>query len=149
MSKSINTLVSSCFAAAAAFQERVAVLRDALPAAALASREACADALRDPVWVYYGIDIRSTEKGGEINVAKSGRRALPTDHALSETCRTALSRLVKAVLAGTTSNEQAEAEECEIPAELLAAAAKLAKLAQAYEGSRRLASRAVAAAFAK
>ena len=40
-------------------------------------------------------------------------------------------------------------EEIEIPAELLAAAAKLAKLAHEYEGARSLASKALAAAFSK
>ncbi len=40
-------------------------------------------------------------------------------------------------------------EEVEIPAELLAAAQRLAKLAQQYEGARKLASRALATAFAK
>ena len=38
-------------------------------------------------------------------------------------------------------------EEVEIPAELLAAAAKLAKLAQQYKGARSLASKALAQAF--
>ena len=40
------------------------------------------------------------------------------------------------------------ADEVEVPAELLAAAAKLAKLAAQYEGARSLASKALARAFA-
>ena len=40
-----------------------------------------------------------------------------------------------------------KAEELEIPAELMAAAAKLAKLASEYEGARKLASKALADAF--
>jgi hypothetical protein len=42
-----------------------------------------------------------------------------------------------------------EAEEYEIPEDLLKAAQRLATLAQQYEGSRKWASRALAAAFAK
>ncbi len=41
------------------------------------------------------------------------------------------------------------AEEVEIPEELIKAAQRLAKLAQQYEGARKLASRALATAFAK
>jgi hypothetical protein len=51
--------------------------------------------------------------------------------------------------AKVSAKAEGEAEEVEIPAELLAAAAKLAKLAQQYEGARKLASRALATAFAK
>ena len=54
-------------------------------------------------------------------------------------------RLIAAII-GTASNAT---EEVEIPAELLAAAAKLAKLAAQYEGARSLASKALAQAFAK
>jgi hypothetical protein len=46
-------------------------------------------------------------------------------------------------------NNKAEAVEVEIPAELIEAAKKLAKLANAYEDSRKLAAKALALAFAK
>ncbi len=49
----------------------------------------------------------------------------------------------------SNKSESGAAEEVEIPAELLAAAQRLAKLAQQYEGARKLASRALATAFAK
>jgi len=49
----------------------------------------------------------------------------------------------------SNKSEGEAAEEVEIPAELLAAAQRLAKLAQQYEGARKLASRALATAFAK
>ena len=47
------------------------------------------------------------------------------------------------------TNQKAEAVEVEIPEELLKAAKRLAELANAYEDSRRLASKALAMAFAK
>lgn len=75
----------------------------------------------------------------------AGTKVLDKDHANYEACRKALSRLV-ADIVGKTSNVK---EEVEIPAELLAAAAKLAKLAAQYEGARSLASKALAVAFAK
>lgn len=51
--------------------------------------------------------------------------------------------------ADTSPKTEGETEEVEIPAELLAAAQRLAKLAQQYEGARKLASKALAQAFAK
>ena len=53
-------------------------------------------------------------------------------------------RLIAAIV-GKSDNRK---EEVEVPAELLAAAAKLAKLAAQYEGARSLASKALAVAFA-
>jgi hypothetical protein len=49
----------------------------------------------------------------------------------------------------SAKSEGEAAEEVEIPEELLKAAQRLAKLAQQYEGARKLASRALATAFAK
>jgi len=51
--------------------------------------------------------------------------------------------------AKVSAKSEGEAEEYEIPEELLKAAQRLAKLAQQYEGARKLASRALATAFAK
>lgn len=48
-----------------------------------------------------------------------------------------------------TEGAAEEAEEIEIPAEILAAAAKLAKLCNEYQGAKKLAAKAVAVAFAK
>lgn len=48
-----------------------------------------------------------------------------------------------------TEGQHAEETEVEIPAELIAAAQRLAKLAEKYEGARKLASRALATVFAK
>ena len=60
-----------------------------------------------------------------------------------ETARKRVQRLVAAVY------QKAKSEDVEIPAELLKAAAVLAKLANEYEGARSLAAKALAAAFAK
>ena len=60
-----------------------------------------------------------------------------------ETARKRVQRLVKAVY------ETAKAEDVEIPAELLRLAQALAKAANEYKGARSLASKALAAAFAK
>lgn len=75
----------------------------------------------------------------------TGTKVLDKEHKNYEACRKALGRLVSAI-AGKSSDSK---EEIEIPAELLAAAAKLAKLAAQYEGARSLASKALAVAFAK
>lgn len=53
------------------------------------------------------------------------------------------------VVRDATNQKTEEAVEVEIPTELIEAAKKLAKLANAYEDSRRLASKALALAFAK
>lgn len=75
----------------------------------------------------------------------TGTKVLDKDHAKYEAAKKALQRLVSDIV-GKTSKAT---EEIEIPAELLAAAAKLAKLAQEYEGARSLAAKALAQAFAK
>jgi hypothetical protein len=51
--------------------------------------------------------------------------------------------------AKVSAKAEGDAEEYEIPAEIAAAAARLAKLCNEYEGARKLAAKAVAAAFAK
>jgi hypothetical protein len=60
-----------------------------------------------------------------------------------ETARKRVQRLVTALF------PKEAAADVEIPEELLAAAAKLVKLANEYEGARSLASKALAASFAK
>ena len=77
----------------------------------------------------------------------SGTKVLDKEHANYEACRKALGRLVKAIV-GTTS-DNVESEEIEVPAEILKAAERLAKLCNEYESARKLASTAVAQAFAK
>ena len=74
-----------------------------------------------------------------------GTKVLDSQAASYEAARKALNRLVKDIVVGGSG----KAEEVEIPAELLAAAARLAKLANEYESARSLAAKALAAAFAK
>jgi hypothetical protein len=76
-----------------------------------------------------------------------GTLVLDAEHPKYEACRKALGRLVKDIVGGGSA--KTESEELEVPAEVLAAAEKLAKLCAAYEGSRKLASTAIAQAFAK
>ena len=73
-------------------------------------------------------------------------REAPRFEAAKTGLRDVVGAITGAAKRGSTSNK-AEAE-VEIPAELLAAAAKLAKLANEYEGARSLAAKALAAAFA-
>jgi hypothetical protein len=82
-----------------------------------------------------------------------GQKVLDRSHAAFMRADKAFKRAMEDLTgdadAKVSAKAEGEAEEVEIPAELLAAAQKLAKLAQQYEGARKLASRAVAAAFAK
>lgn len=93
-------------------------------------------------------DVASFPKYNVPLVAGSGKAegklVLDSEHKNYEACRKALGRLVKDIVGGSS----AKAEEIEVPAEVLAAAAKLAKLCAQYEGARKLASKAVAEAFA-
>ena len=142
MAKSINTLVAACFKAAEAFADKVAILRNDMPADALADKAACMAALQQPTADYYGIKLLKNENTGRITWPKDTEAGVAAAKKQQQ-------RLCKAVMAGEESAHADAEEECEIPAELLAAARKLAKLAKEYEGARKLASRAIAAAFAK
>jgi hypothetical protein len=77
-----------------------------------------------------------------------GAMVLDKTHAKYEACRKALQRIVGDIM-GRSDGTKEPAEEIEVPAEILAAAAKLAKLCAEYEGARKLASTAIAQAFAK
>lgn len=61
----------------------------------------------------------------------------------------AAKRYANRLIAAIIGKSSGASEEIEIPAEILAAAAKLAKLCAEYENARKLASSAVAQAFAK
>ena len=83
----------------------------------------------------YSVPVKRAESSGKLMWDSKAENY--------ETAKKRVQRLVKAVY------ETAKREDVEIPAELLEAAAKLAKLAKKYEGSRSLASKALAASFAK
>jgi hypothetical protein len=77
-----------------------------------------------------------------------GTKVLDKTHAKYEACRKALGRLVNDIM-GKSSGATEPAEEIEVPEEILKAAERLAKLCAEYEGARKLASTAIAQAFAK
>lgn len=92
--------------------------------------------------------VGSRAKGFKVH-PETGKVTLVSSHAKYEAAKTTV-RDVMLMLAGTTRRESSGTkEELEVPAELLAAAAKLAKLAAQYDGARSLASKALALAFAK
>ncbi len=74
-----------------------------------------------------------------------GTMVLDKTHAKYEACRKALQRIVSDIM-GKSAGAQ---EEVEVPEEVLKAAERLAKLCAQYEGARKLASTAIAQAFAK
>ncbi len=82
-----------------------------------------------------------------------GRMVLDSTAAAYEAAKTSRRRVMEALTGDADKDASPKAEgaadEVEIPEELLAAAAKLAKLAQQYEGARKLAAKALAQAFAK
>lgn len=128
-------LVSAAYAAAATFAQKVEDLRDA------AKKDNVSFDLKGiKAWLapataeYYKVQLVAKERGEGTTWGKD---------TASQTAKKQNDRLAAAVL-GEVSKSQ---EEVEIPAELLAAAAKLVKLAKEYEGARSLASKALAAAW--
>ena len=88
--------------------------------------------------------LASTKYDVPLITKSTGRIVFDSSADKYETARKRVQRLIKAVYETSQSTE-----EIEIPVELLALAAKLAKAANEYEGSRSLASKALAQAFAK
>jgi hypothetical protein len=131
----VHAALDSCFT----YAEKIATLQAAF-------KGKTAEAVRASILP----DVASYPKYSVPLVAGSGKaegtKVLDKEHAQYEACRKALGRLVSAIVGKTSSGAK---EEIEIPAEVLAAAAKLAKLCAQYEESRKLASTAVAQAFAK
>jgi len=74
-----------------------------------------------------------------------GTQVLDSSHKNYENAKRDLYDIVKAISSGSSGKKEA----IEIPAELIAAAEKLAKLSKKYEQSRSLANKAVAEAFAQ
>lgn len=138
MSKAIRSTVHAVLNAAFAYGSGIESLRTAY-------KGQTPDSIRAALLA----DVASFPKYAVPLVAGAGKAegklVLDKEHANYEACRKALSRLVNDIV-GKSSNAT---EEIEVPAELLAAAAKLAKLAAQYEGARSLASKALAMAFAK
>ena len=138
MSKAIRSTVHAVLTAAFAYGSGIESLRTTY-------KGQTSDGIRTALLA----DVASFPKYAVPLVAGAGKAegklVLDKEHANYEACRKALGRLVNDIV-GKASNAT---EEVEIPAELLAAAVKLAKLAAQYEGARSLASKALAMAFAK
>ena len=83
----------------------------------------------------YGVAIKRAESSGKLMWDSKAENY--------ETAKKRVNRLVAELF------PKSKSEDVEIPAELLKAAKQLAELAKKYEGSRSLASKALAAAFAK
>jgi len=83
----------------------------------------------------YGVAIKRAESSGKLMWDSKAENY--------ETAKKRVNRLIAELF------PKSKSEDVEIPAELLKAAKQLAELAKKYEGSRSLASKALAAAFAK
>lgn len=136
----IKSLVSAALVAAHAYGTAITGLK-ALPeiqTAAKKGRDNVRVLLLPSVAEFYGVKVVISE-----SPRNKGQQTFDRESKNYEAAKTALRRLADDLVDGKSNKA-----EVEIPAELLAAAQKLAKLANEYEGARSLASRALAAAFA-
>ena len=111
--------------------------------AALASVKTLAARMAEDKFVSLAQSLASEHYSVPLVTKSTGKVVFDSSAPKYETARKRVQRLVAAVF------PTAKGEEIEIPAELLKAAKALAKLANEYEGSRSLAAKALAAAFAK
>jgi hypothetical protein len=139
MSKATNTItIHAALDNAFTYAEKIELLRKAF---AGKTADEIRDAIRPDVASYKKYAVPFVDGKGKA----VGTKVLDKDHPQYENCRKAVTNLTKAIVGKTDG----ATEELEVPAEILAAAAKLAKLCAQYEESRKLASTAIAQAFAK
>ena len=132
--------VAACYVAADTFAAKVDALRKELKVQRVPFEpKAIKAALMPATAKHYGVTLKAKERGEGMTWDMADPK--------SNTAKVQNDRLAKAVLGDAEGKD--ETQEIEIPAELLVAAEKMAKLAQAYEGARSLASKALAQAFAK
>lgn len=117
---------------------------EAIDAARREAKGMTRDAVRDVILPITSAKFAVALKDGEGKA--KGTKVLDKDATKYEACKKATQRLLKDICGDASSGKQ---EEIEVPAEIIEAAKKLAKLAQKYEGARSLASKAVAIAFAQ
>jgi hypothetical protein len=139
MAKAINTTIVStrvhaALDAAVAFIDRVAELRDSLPAATLRERDSVTIALRPGVASYYGVAVGEHGATGKF----------VGDDKMCTNARAALSRLVRAVMGA----EHKQVEEIAVPKHIAALAAQLVEACAEYEAAGKLLATAVAQARA-
>ena len=141
MSKATNTVtIHAALDNAFTYAEKIALLQVAFKGK---TADQIRDAIRPDVASYKKYAVPFVDGKGKA----VGTKVLDKDHPQYENCRKAVTNLTKAIV-GTT-DDNTEKVELEVPAEILAAAAKLAKLCNAYDEARKLASTAIAQAFAK
>jgi hypothetical protein len=133
-----TTTVHAVITAAFAYGEGIEQLRKAFKGK---EREAISKAIIGDVASHVKYQVPLVKGEGKAE----GTMVLDKTHAKYEACRKALQRMVSDIM----GKSSAAKEEIEVPAEILAVAAKLAKMCAEYEDSRKLASTAVAQAFAK
>jgi hypothetical protein len=141
MSKATNTItIHAALDNAFTYAEKIALLQVAFKGK---TAEQIRDAIRPDVASYKKYAVPMVDGKGKA----VGTKVLDKDHPQYENCRKAVTNLTKAIVG--VSSDAIETEEIEVPAEILKAAERLAKLCAEYEGARKLASTAIAQAFAK
>lgn len=101
-------------------------------------------------WAAQRYSVKLVESKSNRN---KGQMVLDRDSASFAAADKAYKRVIEALRGDVTKSPKTEgaeeAEEIEIPADIAAAAAKLAALCNEYQGAKKLAAKAVAVAFAK
>ena len=143
MSKLQNTIVANVNAACAADVSRATAVEALRKALKGKDADAIRAAILAPVAAFYEVPL---VQGSDRSKAK-GKLTLDRDAKGYEAAKRQLSRLTADIL--RNGADKPKADDVEVPEELIAAARKLAKLAQQYEGARSLANKALALAFAK
>jgi len=133
----LSTHITNALASAQSYANAIALARKDAKGM---TREAVRTAILPTVASFYAVAVKAGEGKAE------GTKVMDKDATKYETARKALQRLLKDICGDASSGKQ---EEVEVPAEIIEAAKKLAKLAQKYEGARSLASKAMAIAFAQ
>jgi hypothetical protein len=141
MKASTQTTVHAVINAAFAYGEGIEQLRTTFKGK---EREAITKAIIGDVASHPKYKVPMVQGTGRFE----GTMVLDKEHAKYQACRKALQRIVGDIM-GKSSGATEAAEEIEVPAEILKAAERLAKLCAEYEGARKLASTAIAQAFAK
>jgi hypothetical protein len=142
MSKATNTntaTIHSALDAVHTYAEKIAILQKAFEGK---TADEVRDAIRPDVASYKKYAVPFVDGKGKA----TGTKVLDSTHPQYENCRKAVTNLTKAIVGKESSGAT---EELEVPEEILKAAERLAKLCAQYEQSRKLASTAIAQAFAK
>lgn len=142
MSKATNTntvIIHSALDAVHTYAEKIAILQKTFEGK---TADEIRDAIRPDVASYKKYQVPFVDGKGKA----VGTKVLDKEHPQYENCRKAVTNLTKAIVGKETSGS---VEELEVPEEILKAAERLAKLCAQYEESRKLASTAIAQAFAK